>query len=119
MYSLTLISQAGGVFDRNSSCHFASAQLLVQLVSSYRYDGEHVDEEIAKFEAAELHDAIRKSQPCHAEVIRILSTRNKVQLEETFKHYEQNFGKAIDEVLRAMRKGITKYTKLYFSFLTI
>ncbi|CAL9037012.1 annexin D3 isoform X1 [Musa acuminata AAA Group] len=72
-------------------------QLLVQLVSSYRYDGEHVDEEIAKSEAAELHDAIRKSQPCHAEVIRILSTRNKVQLKETFKHYEQNFGKAIDE----------------------
>ncbi|URE23255.1 Dihydrodipicolinate reductase, N-terminus [Musa troglodytarum] len=69
-------------------------QLLVQLVSSYRYDGEHVDEEIAKSEAAELHDAIRRS---HAEVIRILSTRNKVQLKETFKHYEQNFGIAIDE----------------------
>ncbi|URE23254.1 Dihydrodipicolinate reductase, N-terminus [Musa troglodytarum] len=78
-------------------------QLLVQLVSSYRYDGEHVDEEIAKSEAAELHDAIRRS---HAEVIRILSTRNKVQLKETFKHYEQNFGIAIDEVIRSSILGL-------------
>lgn len=85
-------------------------QLLVRLVSSYRHTGEHVDEGLARSEAAELYDAIRKKQPRHEGVIRILSTRNKSQLKATFNHYKQDYGKAIDEVLNSKE---TKKVLLY------
>ncbi|XP_072961795.1 annexin D3-like [Typha angustifolia] len=72
-------------------------QFLVRLVSSYRYVGENVDDNLARSEAAELCDAIRKKQPLNDEVIRIISSRNKSQLKATFQHYKQDHGKSIDE----------------------
>lgn len=72
-------------------------QLLVRLVSSYRYSGEDVDEALARTEAANLHDAIRNKQPHNEEVLRILGTRSKPHLKATFNHYKQDYGKTIDE----------------------
>lgn len=88
-------------------------QLLVHLVSSYRYTGEHVDQGLAQYEAAELYDAIRKKQPHHERVIDILSTRNKSQLKATFNHYKQDYGKAIDEVLNNKEMGKRKSNNMH------
>ncbi|XP_038988745.1 annexin D3 [Phoenix dactylifera] len=83
-------------------------QLLVRLVSSYRYTGEHVNEGLAQSEAEELYDAIRI--PHHERVIRILSTRNKSQLKSTFNHYKQHYGKAIDEDIES--SGSSQFTSM-------
>ncbi|XP_034705490.1 annexin D3-like [Vitis riparia] len=66
-------------------------KLLLGLVSSYRYDRELVDLNVAKSEAAKLHEAIEKKQLDRDEVMWILSTRNFFQLRATFKHYKQNY----------------------------
>lgn len=79
-------------------------KFLVRLVSSYRYVGEHVDDELARAEAAELHGAVAaKKQPLHGDVVRIVSSRSKPQLKATFQHYKREHGKAIDEVLEGNR----------------
>uniref|UniRef100_N1QVF4 Annexin n=1 Tax=Aegilops tauschii TaxID=37682 RepID=N1QVF4_AEGTA len=86
--------------------HFLLLPLLflVRLVSSYRYGGEHVDGELARAEAADLHGAVAaKKQPLHGDVVRIVSSRSKPQLKATFQHYKQEHGKAIDEVLEGNR----------------
>ncbi|KAK1602731.1 hypothetical protein QYE76_027193 [Lolium multiflorum] len=75
-------------------------QFLVRLVSSYRYAGEHVDDELARAEAAELHAAVvTKKEALHGDVVRIVCSRSKPQLKATFERYKQEHGKAIDEVL--------------------
>ncbi|XP_010645990.1 annexin D3 [Vitis vinifera] len=66
-------------------------KLLLGLVSSYRYDRELVDLNVAKSEATKLHEAIEKKQLDRDEVMWILSTRNFFQLRATFKHYKQNY----------------------------
>uniref|UniRef100_A0A0A9ER96 Annexin n=1 Tax=Arundo donax TaxID=35708 RepID=A0A0A9ER96_ARUDO len=79
-------------------------QFLVRLVSSFRYAGELVDDELARAEAAELHDAVVVGkQPLHGDVVRIVSSRSKPQLKATFERYRQEHGKAIDEVLEERR----------------
>jgi len=81
-------------------------QFLVRLVSSYRYSGELVDDELARAEAAELHDAVvARKQPLHGDVVRIVSSRSKPQLKATFERYRQGHGKAIDEVLEEERRS--------------
>lgn len=74
------------------------AQLLVGLVSSYRYNKELVDMNVAKSEAVKLHEAIEKRQLDHDDVVLILSTRNFFQLRATFRCYNQSFQVAIDQV---------------------
>jgi len=81
-------------------------QFLVRLVSSYRYSGELVDAELARAEAAELHDAVvARNQPLHGDVVRIVSSRSKPQLKATLERYRQDHGKAIDEVLEEERRS--------------
>ncbi|CAM0907191.1 unnamed protein product [Alopecurus aequalis] len=67
-------------------------KMLVSLVSSYRYGGERVDEDVAKLEASQLSEAMRKKEPHRDEVIRIVSTRSKAQLRATFQKYRDNQG---------------------------
>ncbi|AQK85547.1 Annexin [Zea mays] len=77
---------------------------LVRLVSSYRYSGELVDDELARAEAAELHDAVvARKQPLHGDVVRVVSSRSKAQLKATFERYRLDHGKAVDEVLEERR----------------
>lgn len=76
-------------------------QLLVALVSSFRYEGPVVNAEIAKSEAKTLGKAIKEADGKlleNEDVIRILSTRSKLQLIATFSHYKEIRGKNIDEV---------------------
>ncbi|KAG5539174.1 hypothetical protein RHGRI_019660 [Rhododendron griersonianum] len=75
--------------------------LLVALVSSYRYEGPRVHEDTAKSEAKTLSSAVKnalKKNPMEDEVVvRILSTRSKLHLKSVFKHYKDIFGKTLDE----------------------
>jgi len=72
--------------------------MLVSLVSSYRYAGEHVDMDVAKLEAAQLSEAIREKQLQRDEVVRIISTRSKSQLRATFQQYKEDRGTYIGKV---------------------
>ncbi|CAL5084486.1 unnamed protein product [Urochloa decumbens] len=72
-------------------------KMLVSLVSSYRYAGDHVDMDVAKLEAAQLSEAIREKQLHRNEVVRIISTRSKSQLRATFQKYKEDQGTDIAE----------------------
>ncbi|KAI8545950.1 hypothetical protein RHMOL_Rhmol07G0077500 [Rhododendron molle] len=73
------------------NCSLDIAQVLLGLVSSYRYDKELVDMNVANEEAAKLHDAIEKKRLDHGDVVWILSTRNIFQLKATFECYQQKY----------------------------
>lgn len=77
--------------------------LLVGLVSAYRYEGSRINEEMAKSEAKTLGTAVKiagvKKLAENEEVIRILTTRSKPHLKETFKYYKELYGKSIEEDL--------------------
>lgn len=84
-------------------------KLLVSLVRSYRCGTERVDEDVARLEAAQLAEAIRKRRQPHGdEVARIVSTRSKHQLRATFKLYKQDHGTDVDE-------DITKHSSSQFA----
>jgi len=73
-------------------------QLLVPLVSAYRYDGPEVNTSLAHSEAKILHEKIDKKAYSDEEIIRILTTRSKAQLLATFNNYKDQFGHAINKV---------------------
>lgn len=74
------------------------SQLLVPLVSSFRYEGDEVNMTLAKSEAKILHEKISEKAYNHEELIRILTTRSKAQLNATLNHYNNEFGNAISKV---------------------
>ncbi|XP_074566510.1 annexin-like protein RJ4 [Curcuma longa] len=76
-------------------------QLLVSLVSTYRYDGEEIDMGLAHSEAKTIQEAIVEDNFNHSEIIRILSTRSKAQLRATFNHYKDEYGVSITKALAA------------------
>lgn len=70
-------------------------QLLVGLVSAYRYEGNKVKEDSAKSEAKILAEAVASSGEEAVdkdEVVRILSTRSKIHLQHVYKHFNQTKG---------------------------
>ncbi|KAJ1406998.1 Annexin, partial [Sesbania bispinosa] len=69
--------------------------LLVGLVSSFRYGGNEINARLAQSEADVLHEAIKDKNRNHEEVIRILTTRSKTQLVATFNRYRDDHGIAI------------------------
>lgn len=73
-------------------------QLLVGLVSSYRYDKEMVDMTVAKLEAGHLYESIKKKELDHNHVMWILGTRNFFQLRATFASYKQEYSSTINQV---------------------
>ncbi|XP_042514283.1 annexin D1-like [Macadamia integrifolia] len=80
-------------------------KLLVPLVSSYRYEGPEVNMTLAKHEAKILHEKIKDKAYNDEEIIRILSTRSKAQLNATFNHYNNEFGNAINKDLKTDPKN--------------
>ncbi|PSS17399.1 Annexin like [Actinidia chinensis var. chinensis] len=76
-------------------------KLLVPLVSSYRYDGDEVNMTLAKTEAKILHENILKKAYSHEDLIRILATRSKAQINATLNHYKNEFGQDINKDLKA------------------
>ena len=86
--------------DIASHIHGDFRKLLVALVCSYRYEGPEVDMRIAKSEAKQLHEAIQDKAFNHEEIIRIISTRSKAQLNATFNHYKDEYGHHINKALK-------------------
>ncbi|XP_050378038.1 annexin Gh1-like [Argentina anserina] len=76
-------------------------KLLVPLVSSYRYEGDEVNMTLAKSEAKLLHERISNKEYNHEEIIRILATRSKAQINATLNHYKNEFGNDINKDLKA------------------
>ena len=78
-------------------------QLLVGLVTAYRYEGARVSEELATEEAKALAAAVKAAPAArlvqNEQVVRILATRSKPQLRATFKIYKELHGKPLEEVL--------------------
>ncbi|KAL9274952.1 Annexin D2-like protein [Drosera capensis] len=73
------------------------SQLLVPLVSAYRYEGPEVNMTLAKSEAKILHEKISDKAYSDEELIRILTTRSKAQLSATLNHYNNQFGNSINK----------------------
>ncbi|KAI5324618.1 hypothetical protein PRUPE_6G186600 [Prunus persica] len=76
-------------------------KLLVPLLSTYRYEGDEISVPLAKKEAKILHEKISDKAYNDEELIRILSTRSKAQLNATLNHYNNEFGNAINKDLKA------------------
>lgn len=92
-------------------------QLLVGLVSAYRYEGPRVNEEMARAEAKALGAAVKSGAGGklaeNDEVVRILTTRSKPHLVETFKYYkEMHGGRRIEEDLGQANEGTLLETVL-------
>lgn len=80
-------------------------QLLVPLVSAFRYEGDEVNMTLAKSEAKHLHEKISEKCCSDDEIIRILTTRSKAQLNATLNHYNNQFGNAINKVFFSFIKS--------------
>ncbi|KAF3448777.1 hypothetical protein FNV43_RR09490 [Rhamnella rubrinervis] len=82
--------------------HGSERKLLVALVSAYRYEGPTVKEDAAKSDAKALANAFKnadkKSLIDDDEVIRVLSTRSKLHLQEVYNYYNKHHNN-IDEDL--------------------
>lgn len=74
------------------------SQLLVALVSAYRYDGVEIDASLALTEAKILQEAIQVKPFGLEEIIRILSTRSKEQVNATLNYYKDEYGTSITKV---------------------
>ncbi|XP_057458872.1 annexin-like protein RJ4 isoform X1 [Lotus japonicus] len=74
-------------------------QLLVGLVSSFRYGGDEINARLAKTEADILHESIKQKKGNNEEAIRILTTRSKTQLVATFNRYRDDHGISITKKL--------------------
>uniref|UniRef100_A0A6N2JWL6 Annexin n=1 Tax=Salix viminalis TaxID=40686 RepID=A0A6N2JWL6_SALVM len=74
-------------------------QVLVGLVTAFRYEGDEINTRLANSEADILHDAIKDKAFNHEEVIRILTTRSKAQLMATFNRYRDDHGSSITKDL--------------------
>nr|AFK41857.1 unknown [Lotus japonicus] len=86
-------------------------QLLVGLVTSFRYVGEEINAKLAQSEAEILHEAVKEKKGSHEEAIRILTTRSKTQLIATFNRYREIHGtsitkKLLDEKSDDFQKGL-------------
>ncbi|KAL2232032.1 annexin D1 [Sesamum indicum] len=76
-------------------------KLLVPLVSSYRYGGDDVNLTLAKTEAKLLHQKISEKAYSCDDIIRILTTRSKAQINATLNQYKNEFGSDINKNLKA------------------
>ncbi|KAL6884657.1 hypothetical protein ACP4OV_010593 [Aristida adscensionis] len=73
--------------------------LLLALVSTYRYNGHDVDMSLAKSEAKIVHEAVRDGTTDHDELIRIVGTRSKAQLNATFNCFRHEHSTSITKAL--------------------
>ncbi|CAI9780931.1 unnamed protein product [Fraxinus pennsylvanica] len=76
-------------------------KLLVPLVSAFRYEGDEVNMMLAKSEAKLLHEKISEKAYNDEELIRILTTKSKAQLNATLNQYNNHFGNPINKDLKA------------------
>jgi annexin D len=79
-------------------------QFLVALVNAYRYEGPEVNTRLAHSDAKILHEKTHHKKYSDDEIIRILTTRSKAQLQATFNHYNNEFGHPTNKVLAYLMK---------------
>lgn len=76
-------------------------------MSAYRYEGPKVNDDMARAEAKALGAAVKSAGAGRLvendEVVRILTTRSKPYLVETFKYYKEIYGKHIEEVINTCK----------------
>lgn len=100
-------------------------KLLLPIVSAYRYEGDEVNMTLAKSEAKILHQKISEKAYNDDDLIRILATRSKAQVNATLNQYKNEFGHDInkdlkpgikDEFLALLRAAIKclTYPEKYF-----
>lgn len=75
-------------------------ELLLSLMSSYRYGGDEVDLTLAKEEAKILREKILEKAYSDKHLIWILATRSKAQVNATLNHYRNEFGNDINKDLK-------------------
>jgi hypothetical protein len=75
-------------------------KLLIPLVSTYRYEGDEVNLTVAKADAKVLHQKISEKAYNHEDLIWILATRSKAQINATLNHYKNEFGNDINKDLK-------------------
>ena len=84
-------------------------QLLVALVSPYRYEGNKVKVDLVKNDANALASAIKNTEKQSLleddEVLRILTTRSKPHLKEVCEQYKQLTNKNLDKVIITFSKS--------------
>ncbi|RDX98794.1 hypothetical protein CR513_18242 [Mucuna pruriens] len=79
--------------------HSLEEDLLVGLVTSFRYVGDEINPKLAQTEAEILHDAVKEKKGSYEETIRVLTTRSKTQLVATFNRYREIHGTSISKKL--------------------
>ncbi|EEF48493.1 annexin Gh1 [Ricinus communis] len=106
-------------------------KLLFPLVCSYRYEGDEVNLTLAKTEAKLLHEKISNKAYSDEDLIRILATRSKAQINATLNHYKNEFGNDINKdlktdpkdeflaLLRATVKCLTRSEKYFEKLLRL
>lgn len=94
-------------------------QLLIAVVSVYRYEGEEIDEGVAHSEANILGDEIQGGALKGEEIIRILSTRSKAQLIATFNNYKQIHGTSITKVYQDTMFHVTINIRVSLNFVDV
>lgn len=68
-------------------------------MTAFRYEGDEVNLTLAKNEAKILHEKICDKKAYNDdEIIRIITTRSKAQLNATMNHYNDQFGNLINKV---------------------
>ncbi|KAJ7968185.1 Annexin [Quillaja saponaria] len=75
-------------------------KLLVPLLTAYRYEGPQINTTLANSEAKILHEKISEKAYNDEDLIRILTTRSKAQLNATFNNYNDLFGNPINKDLK-------------------
>ncbi|XP_073023765.1 annexin D4 [Primulina eburnea] len=75
--------------------HGPDQKLLIAMVSSYRYEGPKVSEELAKTEAKAISSAIKEGDS--ELLIRVMSTRSIIHLNHVYKYYKEINGKDLDQ----------------------
>ncbi|XWS25276.1 hypothetical protein CRYUN_Cryun27aG0055400 [Craigia yunnanensis] len=76
-------------------------KLLLPFVSSYRYKGDEVNMTLAKSEAKLLHEKISHKAYNDEDLIRVLATRSRAQINTTVNHYKNEYGNDINKDLKA------------------
>ncbi|KAH7557577.1 hypothetical protein JRO89_XS11G0183800 [Xanthoceras sorbifolium] len=71
---------------------------------SYRYEGDEVNMTLAKSEAKILHEKTSDKAYSDEDLIRILATRSKAQINATLNHYKNEFGNDINKDLKTDSK---------------
>lgn len=67
-------------------------------MTAYRYEGDEVNITLAKSEAKILHEKISNKAYNDEDLIRILATRSKAQINATLNQYKNVYGNDIDQV---------------------